>query len=227
MHFVSEFNGDRIRPTCLFSPKHPITCLMHRELVLGDAAKDNHRARIDGQAFVFPFIYSAWQVFVFALLLLHKLKVFFAVALGVKGVRERRRGISLFHGPPCRGDFKGMVRLRFLIIYPQRFGTEVITTVLLLLLFPDIGFCARSRSVHGMVQGENTHSFVCDRYEAMVLAKEKRTKKVVQWEASMNAWHGKDPGGGKGEKHYCTYIHRVGLQSPHLNGLLFSPRHTE
>ena len=29
---------------------------------------------------------------------------------------------------------------------------------------------------------------------------------VLHWEA-MNAWHGKVPGGNKGGKHYCTYIH--------------------
>lgn len=160
MHFVSEFNGDRIRPICLFSPKHPITCLIHRELVLGDAAKDNHLARIDGQAFVFPsfirhgrFLFLRCSLFTSSNFSLRWRPV-------SREIRERRRGISLFYGPPCRGGFKGMVRSRFLIIYPQRFGTEVITTVLLLLLFPGMGFCAPSRSVHGMVQGENTHSFI-------------------------------------------------------------------
>ncbi|KAK1781340.1 hypothetical protein QBC45DRAFT_449351 [Copromyces sp. CBS 386.78] len=105
-----------------------------------------------------------------------------------------------------------MVRLRFLIIYPSWFGTEVIITVLLLLLFPGIGFCARSSSMHSM--------------DETALAKEKTTKMVVHWKA-INAWHGKVPGGSKGEKHYCTYIYPVGLQSPRLYGLLFSPRHTE
>lgn len=86
MPFVSEFNGDCVRPTLLFSPKeHPMSCLMHRELVLGNAARDNHLTRTYGQAFVFPLYYSAWQVFVFALLLIYTLKLFFAVAPGVQG----------------------------------------------------------------------------------------------------------------------------------------------
>lgn len=68
--------------------------------------------------------------------------------------RESGGGVEVslyFMVPRAERGFKGMVRLRFLIIYPPWFGTEVIITVLLLLLFPDMGFCARSSSVHGMV----------------------------------------------------------------------------
>lgn len=65
-------------------------------------------------------------------------------------IRERRRGISLFYGLSCGGDFTGMARFRFLIIYPPWLGTEAIITVLLLPHFPDVGFCARSGSVHSM-----------------------------------------------------------------------------
>ncbi|ESA43980.1 hypothetical protein GE21DRAFT_964 [Neurospora crassa] len=119
---------------------------------------------------------------------------------------------------------KGMVRLRFLIVYPPpRFGTEFIITVLLLLLSPDIGFCAQSSSVHGVndTRREDVCQLLCGRYEETALAKEKTTKTVIHWEA-MNACRGK-----VGEKYYCTYIHSDGLQSPHLNGLIFSSRHTE
>ncbi|KAL0469191.1 hypothetical protein QR685DRAFT_573406 [Neurospora intermedia] len=106
--------------------------------------------------------------------------------------------------------FLRMVRLRFLIVYAPWFGTEVIITVLLLLLLsPDIGSCAQSSSVHGVndARREDACQLLCGRYEETALAKEKTTK--------------------TGEKYYCTYIHSDGLQSPHLNGLISSSRHAE
>lgn len=96
------------------------------------------------------------------------------------------------------------------------FGTEVIHTVLLLLLFPDIGSRARSSSVHGM-DGPGGKRLVthCVIDMKKWFSEEKTTKMVVRWEAT-NAWHGKVPGGSKGERHYCTYILSVGLPSPRL-----------
>ena len=103
---------------------------MHRELLLGDAEKDNHLARIDGQVSIFLRLFGM-AGFVFATApYSHARFLSLRWRQVSKEIRERRRGIFLFYGPPSRGGFKGMVRLRVLVIYPQWSGTEVITTVL-------------------------------------------------------------------------------------------------
>lgn len=155
---------------------------MHREPVLGNAARAITWSAPTSWLLFFLHL-SGMAGFCFALLLIYTLKLFFAVAPGVKGNQgERRRGISLFHVPSCRGGLEGMVRLRFLIVYAPWFGTEVIITVLLLLLLsPDIGSCAQSSSVHGVndARREDACQLLCGRYEETALAKEKTTKTVI------------------------------------------------